>query len=235
MKTVTTAATLAPRVTRNRSSPLAWLSRPRQGRQIGSVRLPIGLVVVAVILLGLGIKEKSLSDASSAEPEQISLAKLIERGPEGNANIILTDYKLCPNIVFAKKKVGGQMVGDWTKVWIPIVRPSLLGFGAPAQAAAGNEIHALIYSTHVANEGELVTKLAKQQLRGMVINRIQSLGSEEREHLQHEYPGINCDRCLIIDEGRTPTSSELITLFLGGGGLLLLAGIGLGGVRVFGG
>jgi len=46
---------------------------------------------------------------------------------------------------------------------------------------------------------------------------------------------IDCDRCLIIDEGRTPTSAELITLYLGGGGLLLVAGIGLAGMRLFGG
>src|SRR5262245_9484972 len=89
MKTVTTAATLAPTATRQRSSPFAWLSRPRQGRQIGSLRLPIVLAVIGGVVFFLGVKEKKLSDASSQEPEQVSLAKLIERGPEGNANIIL--------------------------------------------------------------------------------------------------------------------------------------------------
>jgi hypothetical protein len=146
----------------------------------------------------------------------------------------LTDYKICPNIVFEKKTVGGQMVGEWTKVWVPIVRPNLLGLGAAAQAAAGNEIHALIFSTHVANEGELVGKLAHPPLHGMVTNRIKSLSAKEKELLRQGYPGIDCDRCLIIDEGRTPTSSELILLYLGGGGLLLVAGIGLLGMRVFG-
>jgi len=241
MKTVTAAGTLAPgatpapKATRKRSSPFAWLSRPRQGRQIGSLRLPIALAVVGGIVFFLGVKEKKLSDASSHEPEQVSLAKLIDRGPEGNANIILTDYKICPNIVFEKKTVGGQMVGEWTKVWVPIVRPNLLGLGAAAQAAAGNEIHALIFSTHVSNEGELVAKLGRPPLRGMITNRIKSLSTKEKELLRQGYPGIDCDRCLIVDEGRTPTSAELITLYLGGGGLLLLAGIGLAGMRLFGG
>jgi hypothetical protein len=126
-------------------------------------------------------------------------------------------------------------VGDWTKVWVPIVRPNLLGLGALAQAAAGNEIHAIIFSTHVSNEGDMLAKLGRPPLHGMVTNRIKSLSAKEKELLQQSYPGIDCDRCLIIDEGRTPTSSELITLYLGGGGLLLLAGIGLGGLRVFGG
>jgi len=234
-KTVTTAATLSPKPKSKRSSPFAWLSRPRQGRRIGSLRLPIVLAVIGGVVFFLGINEKKLSDASSSEPEQVSLAKLIERGPEGNANIILSDYKICPNIVFEKKTVGGQMVGEWTKVWVPIVRPNLLGLGAAAQAAAGNEIHALIFSTHVSNEGELVAKLGRPPLHGMVTNRIKSLSAKEKERLRQGYPGIDCDRCLIIDEGRKPTSSELITLYLGGGGLLLLAGIGLGGLRVFGG
>jgi ribosomal protein L32 len=235
MKTVTTATTLAPTATRKRSSPFAWLSRPRQRRQLGSLRLPIVLAVIGGIVFFLGINEKKLSDASSAEPEQISLAKLIERGPEGNANIILTDYKICPKVVFERKTVGGQMVGEWTKIWVPIVRPTLFGFGAQAQEAEGKDIHALIFSTHVANENELVKKLAVPQLRGLVTNRIKSLSSKEKELLREGCPGIDCDRCLIIDEGRTPTSTELITLYLGGGGLLLLAGIGLGGMRLFGG
>jgi hypothetical protein len=235
MKTVTTAATLAPKATRKRLSPFAWLSRPRQGRQIGSLRLPIALAVIGGVVFFLGINEKKLSDASSAEPEQVSLAKLIERGPEGNANIILTDYKLCPNFIGEKKTVGGQPVGDWTKVWVPIARPNLLGLGALAQAAGGNEIHAIIFSTHVSNEGEMLAKLGRPPLHGMVTNRIKSLSVKEKELLRQSYPGIDCDRCLIIDEGRAPTSSELIALYLGGGGLLLLAGVGLAGLRVFGG
>lgn len=235
LKTVTAAATLAPRPTRKRASPFAWLSRRRQGRQIGSLRLPIALAVVGGVVSFLGVNEKKLSDASSAAPEQVSLAKLIERGPEGNANIILTDYKICPNFIGERKAVGGQPVGDWTKVWVPIVRPNLLGLGALAQEAVGNEIHAIIYSTHVSNEGELIAKLGRPPLHGMVTNRIKSLSSKEKDLLREKYAGIDCDRCLIIDEGRTPTSSELITLYLGGGGLLLLAGIGLGGLRVFGG
>ena len=234
MKTVTAAATLAP-VAKQKRAPFAWMGRSGRGRGIGSLRLAIGLAVVGVIVLSLGIKEKSLSDASSAEPEQISLAKLIERGPEGNANIILTDYKLSSKFIGQKKTIGGQPVGDWTKVWVPIVRPSLLGLGAAAQEATGNEIHAIIYSTHVSNEGELIAKLGRPPLHGMVTNRIKSLSSKEKDLLRERYPGIDCDRCLIIDEGRTPTSSELITLYLGGGGLLLLAGIGLGGMRLFGG
>jgi hypothetical protein len=69
----------------------------------------------------------------------------------------------------------------------------------------------------------------------MITNRIKSLSTKEKELLRQGYPGIDCDRCLIIDEGRTPTSAELITLYLGGGGLLLVAGIGLAGMRLFGG
>jgi hypothetical protein len=241
MKTITTAgtlasgATLAPTATRKRSSPFGWLSRPRQDRRIGSLRLPIVLAVIGGMVFFLGISEKKLADASSQQPEQISLSKLVERGPEGNANIILTDYKICPDYICERKTMGGQPVGDWTKVWVPIVRPNLLGLGAAAQVAAGNEIHAIIFSTHVSNEGELIAKLGRPPLHGLVTNRIKSLSTKEKDLLKQHYFGIDCDRCLIIDEGRTPTSSELITLYLGSGGLLLLAGIGLGGMRLFGG
>jgi hypothetical protein len=79
----------------------------------------------------------------------------------------------------------------------------------------------------VSNENELIQKLAVPQLRGMVTNQIKSLNAKERELLQKHYPGINFDRCLIIDEGREPTSSGLIALYLAGGGGLILFGLAM--------
>jgi hypothetical protein len=103
-----------------------------------------------------GIKGKRLADASSQQPETISLKNLVARGPEGNPNIILTDYQLCDNFVYAANKVVGiQEVGSWTKVWVPIVPRTaalarLFGGAQPAK-----DIQALIYSTHVGNQAEL--------------------------------------------------------------------------------
>jgi hypothetical protein len=61
----------------------------------------------------------------------------------------------------------------------------------------------------------------------MVTNCISSLNSKEKQLLQKGYTGINFDRCLIIDDSREPSRSERISLYLGGGGLLVVIGLGL--------
>lgn len=176
-------------------------------------------------LLYAGIQGKRLADASSQQPETISLKQLVARGPDGNPNIVLTDFELCNNFVYAAKSVGGlKELGGWTKVWVPIVpRGDNLNPPLGAVAPAGN-VQALIYSSHVGSQAEL-PKLAVAQLRGMVTNRIESLGVKEKQRLQEAYPGINFDRCLIIDEGREPLSAGRTSLLIGGGGLLAMAGV----------
>jgi hypothetical protein len=95
-----------------------------------------------------------------------------------------------------------------------------LGIAPPSQ-----NVQALIYSTHVQNQAE-ITKLTVPRLRGLVTNRISSLGSEERKFLKQGYPSIDFDRCLIIEEGREPKGSQLIALNLGGGaGLIVVGGV----------
>src|SRR5262249_18214666 len=63
------------------------------------------------------VDEYRLSARSSQEPEEISLRNLINRGPNGNPNIILTDFSIFEDYVYQKKLVSGR----WTKVWVPIV------------------------------------------------------------------------------------------------------------------
>jgi hypothetical protein len=209
------------------ASPLKWLSRTwERGTNkgsIGSLRWAILLVAFGIGLFVYGVRESLLTAASSQTPETISLQKLVDCGPGGNANIILTEFQLCNNFVRAYKTVGGVDAGGaWTKVWVPAVpRQGILGF---LREVPGNNIHAIIYSTHVGNENDLHRVLDVPQLHGLVVNRITSLSSKEKEILQNRYTGIDFDRCLIIEEGRIPTSSAAIFGLLGGGGLLFCAG-----------
>ena len=62
-------------------------------------------------------------------------------------------------------------------------------------------------------------------MQGLVVNRIEELGSEEKDLLRQDYPGLDFNKCLILEEGRQP--SEFGAVFLmGGGGLALLLGGG---------
>jgi hypothetical protein len=192
-------------------------------------RAVIAPVVIGIVFLGVGFKEQKLADTSSAEPEPISLARLLERGPNGNPNLILSDFELCENWVYEKKTMVGVAVGEWTKVWVPIVPTSDAN-----RAGAGfvnlqdpQNIRTLILSSRVHNENEVAPTLAVKQLSGMVINQIAALSSKEKDLLRQGYPGVNFDNVIIFEENRQPASSEKIGWLLAGGGLLVIVGIGI--------
>ncbi len=191
-----------------------------------ALRLSIVLMVFGGICLSKGCAESRLAEASSKDPEVIALDKLIARGPEGNPNIVLTDFQICRNFVRRAKLIDGKPNGDWLRVWVPVV--SRGGGGLLGQLlASGKQIQAILISEHVRNENQLIGQLQVDRLPGMVINRIASLGSEEKKFLHESYPGVDFDKCLIIEEGRKPSSADAITAYNGGGVLLLLGGIGL--------
>ena len=210
------------------TSPLSWLSRTwTHGTNNGSnrsLRFTFILIGVGVVVFLLGLKEWRLASASTEVPETISLQKLIDRGPDGNANIVLTNFQLCMHFVKGFKTIGGVKADDvWTKVWVPVV-PRTGGIGGLFRATDPDNFKAIIYSEHVKNEPEMAQVLNVPQLHGLVVNRIASLETKEREILLQHYHGVDFDRCLIIEEGRAPKSSALIFLFLGGGALMVVAG-----------
>jgi ribosomal protein L32 len=187
-------------------------------------------LVIGITFLGVGFKEQKLADISSAEPEPISLARLLERGPNGNPNLILSDFEICENwILYEKKAMVGVAVGEWTKVWVPIVPTSNANRAGAAFANFQDpqDIRTLILSSRVHNENEVVPTLAVKQLSGMVINQIAALSSKEKDLLRQGYPGVNFDNVIIFEENRQPASSEKIGWLLAGGGLLVVVGIGI--------
>src|SRR5262249_20218284 len=139
--------------------------------------------------------------------------------------LVLTDFELCNNIVVMRKKLGAVDVGAWTEVWVLIVPPDSNALNQAIGNPAGGSVQALIYSSHVANEGELAAKLGRPQLAGMVNNSIRGLDPEKKKLLQSSYPQIDVDNCIIFEEGRTLTQSEVVMLYFAGGGLAILIGL----------
>src|SRR5260370_32467555 len=105
----------------------------------------IVLLIVGIVLIVEGIKEKSLASAASAQPEEVSLAALITRGPDSNPNIILTDYMLGDDIIIKSRG------GSWTGAWVPAI-PGKRGLERPRKPPV---IQALIYSSKARNAEEL--------------------------------------------------------------------------------
>ncbi len=190
----------------------------------------IALAVIGIAIAVIGFNEKGLAAAASATPEEISLAKLIARGPDGNPNIILTDYVLCDNFVFQTRN------GSWQNAWVPAVpregQPG--GFpnvgippGIPGRAGRPAVIQALIFTIKARDENSLFQLCEQPRLPALVTNRIMSLGGEERRLLEQSYPGTDFSRCLIIQQGREPAGATKLIFMIGGGSLAALAGFGL--------
>ena len=181
------------------------------GGRFWRLRLGITGLVLGGMLLFACYHEWRLGSAASAQPENLTLEQLIARGPNGNPNVRLRDFQLGENFAYFTDNHGIY----WTRVLVPAV-PSTMG----EQAAHVLIPKVIIKSTHVANKEQLDSLHARTQMQGLVVNRIESLGKDERELLVEDYPGIDFDNCIIFEEGRKPSDGTMIFL-MGGGGLAL--------------
>ena len=84
---------------------------------------------------------------------------------------------------------------------------------------------ALLFSTSIRTQAELEAKLNQLKLQALVTNSIKSLEPKIRALLQQSYPRANFDTCLIIQEGRTPSSRGL--LYGTGAGAVVCLCVGL--------
>ncbi|HEY2882904.1 MAG TPA: hypothetical protein VGJ15_10730 [Pirellulales bacterium] len=185
------------------------------------LRFGIGGVVVGVGLLVAGIREYRLNSAASASPESITLAELIRRGPDGNPNIVLTDFQLCNNFVYEHQ----HGFDAWTAVWAPVVVRKPGTSPQTVANAIGTNLQAIIYAKRIYSKEQFVRTLGVEQLRGMVINRIQSLPEKDKVLLEDSYPNIDVDKCIIFEEGRVPQNAEQSSLKANGGSALIFIGL----------
>ncbi len=186
----------------------------------------IFLLIVGICLIVAGMQERGLAKMSSAVPEEIKLKDLIARGPNGNPNIILTDYVAPGDYVALTKN------GSWESVCVPVVPPEMMpqGIGGPFRPP---QVQALIRSTSAKTQQEVERICSQPKVRALVTNRIASISAQERTKLSESYPGTDFSQCLIIHEGREPAGATKLMVLLGSGSVLALAGLGCLGVAVF--
>jgi hypothetical protein len=188
-------------------------------------RLILAALIGGGVLMYFAYQEWRVGSGAASAPEDIKLADLIARGPTGNPYVRVSDFDTGNNFVYQEGNAGGS----WETVWVPAA--------AIAPGAATDQPEAdiknpqvIIKSKHVHSESELAPLLQRPTLDGLVTNRIESLGSEEKKQLTSQYPGVDFDKCLILDEGRKPSGLTSVAL-MGGGGLILFLGSGAFAIR----
>lgn len=189
------------------------------------------VLIAGIGLVILGVKECRLASSAKDDPQAITCAQLAEKGPGENVHIVMSDF-----LLLEQSYVYAERLGTWTEVWIPAVpfggayhteaRTRIERDGDNATMPPVTDLRVLVKLTDAKNEAGVSKAGQEETLQGMVINDVDSLDSEERKLLKESYPGIDFDKCWILETGREPGGLGKIILMILGGLVLSLGMIG---------
>ena len=224
-----------PRTKKKKRKRRSEWSMPNIGFRLN--RFNGAMVVIGGVILFFGGQEVILSSKARAEPQRIALAELIARGPGDNIYLELSG--LTPSledsvVEYEKSRTGGGKE-KFTKIWMPAIAGNALPpgnapagpggmFGGRGQARALGGVQLVLYRK-ITSEADAMQLARRGTYRGMIINDIESLGSQERKLLNEGFPGTNWDRCYIFEVDREPASPAKKIGLLVGGAIVALAGL----------
>ncbi len=192
-------------------------------------RFKIWMIIGGAVLAWYGFKEWRISGEAKADPQVITCGALAKDGYGKNAHVKMTDFLLSPGGYVYEEKTSG---GSWSKVWIPVVplggeyHTMVQALPEDAELPAPKSFNVILQTEH-ASSASMLSKIGKRDdIQGVVINEIDSLDSETKKLLRDSYPGIDLDKCWIVEHKRK-TKGAMLSL------LMLLAGVGLAGGGVF--
>jgi hypothetical protein len=180
------------------------------------------LIVGGGILIFIGQREWRLASRSKPIPQQITLANLMANGPGDNIHLDLFDCRLLPeHSVIEKEGTKGtnQDHWRWKYAWIPAV--PLQQVGQPNIL----QIKVVIGTKDCTNDNELINFCRQTKFQGIIVNSTDSLKSKEVQLLNDGLPGVDVASCYLFRAGQHPVSGGIQALLLGGGTLLLIAGL----------
>jgi hypothetical protein len=194
-------------------------------------RLGLFFSIIGSGIAFYGYKEIQLAGGASERAEPMTLQQLIDRGPDGNRHVEVTDFVGCENYIFT---VRNKNFREWDGAWVPVV-PNL-----PEQEEKEKwhemvrKFDCIVHLKSVTNEASAARLMNQTRLRGMVTNRIETLGAKERSKLKESYPETDFDNCLILEEGRLPKSRSIALVTNLIGSVICLSGIGILVLKFFG-
>ncbi len=222
----------------------------------------IGLVVIVIggCLSYFGVLEYRVGSDASPEPVAIELADL-EAGkplPDNHIRIGLHHCMYNSSVIEYeydddnRKTMRSSSPVNW--IWSPIIsdkhpymqkiRELEKTYGSLKKTPKGadwpvlKDFVVLLKSESYDTVGDIPDgRKFYTSVSGLVINRIESLGDDEKSLIRKKFPKIDFDKILIIEHGRKPSSAALSISIIVGGGVLMLIPVllflrrRLGGVR----
>ena len=198
-------------------------------------RLKLAMLVIGGVLVFMGYQEMRLSGIAKAERQEITAKELLQNGYGDNAHVKVTSILPVQSLyVYVEKK------NKWETVWLPAVPMNgkyvemlkqLPEDTSPENIPAPKNIGIILKLTDARDEKAVDRYSQLETIEGLVLNEIESIGSDEINILKEQYPSVDFKKCLIIEPGRSPKSSGFIAGFIGLGLVLM----GLAAFLTFGG
>jgi len=210
-------------------------------------RVKIALVVIGGILCYFGYREFSVSRGATKDPLTVELMNLEKDSETGNSNLAVGEHwAIYPAVVYEYETSSpGEQVSDTSKVnfaYYPIISDKHQFFkkmmvlvaqygdvdSIPEKSFPSvDEFTVLVKTKRFGTVGSIPMDDWGEEkgVTGLVINRIKTLKGEERDLIQQSFPKVDLDKVLILEEGRTPTSSAGALGMIAGGALLIAMGI----------
>lgn len=210
-------------------------------------RIKLILIGLGAFLGFLGYEEYVVSQKATMPAAVVELGEL-ETSNELSNNFIKIGphWAICPAVIY-EYQMGKYETGDpdeSTKVnyaYYPIIsdnHPYLLKIAAlyeryenEADVPEGEwpkfgQFTVLVKTKRYKTIGSIPSDwVESESLEGLVINRIESLNSEEEELLRQSFPQINLEDVLILEDGRLPSSKGKSVGLMSGGGVLVFVGL----------
>lgn len=166
-------------------------------RRIGILGL---LAILGTVLIYHGIRKLNETARSSQMPQEMTLADLIARGPQGNPYVRITGYRACNTFVEVRKK--NHFQGD---AYVAIVPAD------PNQSAGGEAIGPVVIVKTDSLEAQW--DFPDSAIEGMVTD--ESLNSQAKEKLVQQYPALRLGNVMVIEKDSGPTPPQLSWSFIG--------------------
>lgn len=198
------------------------------------VRIKLAMVALGGFIAFMGFQEFHVSQGATVEPAKVSLADLEAGKVPDNSHLEIGSHIALYGASiyeYEQSKYETGEPGSNAKVnhcYYPIFSTEHPLFAVEEPTAGDDDFAVLVKTKAFKTVGSIPDGgPTVASVQGLVINRISSLDSEEKDLVKQSFPRANLDKVLILEQGRTPASFAKSGGMLGGGVLLSLVGIGM--------
>lgn len=174
------------------------------------------------LLVARGVPDQDLGKEVGTTKHRLTLKELLRQGPQGPRNVVITEYRLCDNYVVERRQAGGGYV----RAYIPIVPPDPDPPPWPGELRP-EKVDLIVHCYQALTEDELIRRLGKTELSGLIRGTVADLGVEEQRLLLKSYPKTDPRTCLVLDEGSDVPPAEGVRFLKNAGYVLSAIGASL--------